>query len=91
MEEISMLRRGWLIDRDGKRHHVPEPLLDEEEITWPPTLSEKRPGERTKMLSASDFYRRHELVPDEVVLFLATERSLEDVPEQVIADLTRAR
>jgi hypothetical protein len=80
-------RQGWIITKDGSRHSVPEFLLDHEEITWPPVMREKGAAQQTHMLSASDFYRRHEIVSGEVYLFLRDSSTLADVPPNVIDEL----
>jgi hypothetical protein len=63
-------RRGWVITPDRRIAPVPETLLDDEEITWPPGLPEKAPGEPVKYFSADDMYRRYELVPGELYVYL---------------------
>lgn len=52
-------RRGLIILEGGRWESVPEHLLDQEVITWPPLLPATQPGEAAKMLSNADFYRRH--------------------------------
>ena len=82
-----MPRKGWILFRSGKRQEVPEPLLDEEQISWPPTLPEKQPGEKTRMITPKDLYRRHEIVPGEAYIYLQTNRELQEVSEDTIREI----
>jgi hypothetical protein len=63
------IRRGIIILEGGTWLAVPEPVLDEEEITWPLGLPEKEAGHSPKYFAADDFYRRHELVPGKFYVF----------------------
>jgi hypothetical protein len=80
-------RKGWLLTKNGQTYEVPEPLLDEEIISWPFTLQELSPGQHTPMLSPSDFYRRHELVPGEAYIYINENLSLNGIPEAVIRQM----
>src|SRR5450759_443335 len=80
-------RKGWLLTKNGQKHEVPEALLDDEIISWPFTLQEVSPGGRTPILSPSDFYRRHELVPEEAYIYLNENLSPNSIPETVIRQM----
>ncbi len=84
-------RRGRIVTRDGTVHEVPEFMLDEEEIRWPPGMPQRRPGEPIAMISQDDFYRRHEIVEGEAYLFLKREFMPGDVPPGVIEELLEGR
>ncbi len=73
--------------QDGQRHIVPDYLLDEEEIRWPPGMPEVRPGQGTPLFSQDDLYRRHEIVEGEAYLFLKRDFTPHDIPPGVIEDL----
>jgi hypothetical protein len=82
-------RRGWIFLTDGQVEEVPSYLLDEEEITWPPTLPEKAPGEPVRYLSAKDFYRRHEIIEGQAFLYLAHGIDLTDVDPAIVEGLVQ--
>jgi len=77
-------RRGRIVLRDGTVEDVPDFLLDDEEIAWPPTLPEKRAGAPVRYLSASDFYRRHEIIEGQAFLYLPPVRELSDIDPEII-------
>ena len=62
-------RRGLIILEGGRWESVPEHLLDQEVLTWPPVLPATVPGEATKMLNNTDFYRRHVVGEGELYVF----------------------
>lgn len=84
-------RRGRIVTRDGTVHVVPDYLLDEEEIRWPPGMPERRAGGSFAAFSAEDLYRRHEIVEGEVYLFLKPDSVPKDVPPGVLEELIEDR
>ena len=62
-------RRGIIILEGGRWESVPEHLIDQEVLTWPPVLPVSKPGEAAKMLSNADFYRRHVVGEGELYVF----------------------
>jgi hypothetical protein len=80
-------RQGWILLDDGTFLAVPVPLLAYEEITWPPTLPEIRPGLPAPLISEGDFYRRHEIVRGEAYVFLKAPLAPSDIPEDQILKL----
>ena len=84
---MSTRRRGMVVTRDGKGEPVPEYMLDQETITWPPGLPAVRPGQATPLISAENLYRRHEIVEGEAYLFLKHDFMPSDVPPGVIEEL----
>lgn len=82
-----MLRQGRILLADGRWERVPDYLLDDEQITWPPGLPEKKAGENIAMFSADDFYYRHEVGEGEFYVYLKKDISLESIPEETIQKL----
>lgn len=71
---------------DGKTQEVPAFLLDREEITWPPSMPVKKPGEPVQYLKPTDFYRRHEIIEGQAYLFLKDSTPLTPEIEQWVRD-----
>jgi hypothetical protein len=84
-------RRGRIVLKDGQVRDVPSQLLDDEEISWPPTLPEKRPSEPVRYLSAKDFYRRHEIVEGQAFLYLPHGLDVSEVDPSIVEALTTGR
>ena len=80
-------QRGWIRTRDGQTYPVPPDLLEEEEITWPPTFPEKKAGQPVKYLGPDDFYRRHEIIEGEAFLYLPHELALDNIAGEEIERL----
>jgi hypothetical protein len=81
------MARGWLLRPPGKAIEVPEHLLENDELTYPWTLQEMKPGQAVKYIDPSDTYRRHELVEGEAYLFLRDSSRMGDVSEAQIREL----
>lgn len=62
-------KRGIIILDNNTWAEVPATMLEDEEITWPPGMPAKPAGSPVKVLSLEDFYRRHEVVPDEFYVY----------------------
>lgn len=81
------VRRGWILLKTGRTVEVPDSLLDEEEITWPPALLEKALGEGVHYISEKDFYQRHELIEGEAFVYLAHDRKVPHIEPETIENL----
>lgn len=63
-------KRGVVLLDDRTWQGLPEPILAQEKIRWPPTLPEKEPVGRTADLAAGDFCRRHQFVDIEFYVYM---------------------
>lgn len=63
-------KEGWLVTADGTQHRLPAQLVDQEYLSWPLTLPESPPGTPTQYVRPEDLYRRHEMAPFPIVVFL---------------------
>src|SRR3990172_6329341 len=83
--------RGWLVPSDGSPPlELPQHLLGDDVITWPPTLPEKKPGQPVKYLDPKkDFYHRAVLKSENVYVYVQEGRDPNALPDSVAGEIRR--
>jgi hypothetical protein len=77
------MSRAWIVLKDESVQEVPRGMAELSEIYWPPTLSEKLPGEPVAYVSERDLYERHLLQPEGIPVFVEYQRDPNALPERV--------